>query len=42
MLDMSLTAVRRRMVRGDLTTHGFISTFRDWTGDEAKFPSELA
>ncbi len=28
--DMSLTAVLRRMGRGDITVHGFRSTFRDW------------
>jgi integrase len=28
--DMSLTAVLRRMGRGDVTVHGFRSTFRDW------------
>lgn len=27
--DMSLTAVLRRMERGDMTVHGFRSTFRD-------------
>lgn len=31
--DMSLTAVLRRMGRGDLTAHGFRSTFRDWAGE---------
>ncbi|MDD5387891.1 MAG: tyrosine-type recombinase/integrase [Gallionellaceae bacterium] len=42
MSDMSLTAVLRRMGRGDLTAHGFRSTFRDWAGDETNFPRELA
>jgi integrase len=28
--DMTLTAVLRRMGHGDLTVHGFRSTFRDW------------
>ena len=31
--DMSLTAVLRRMNRGDLTAHGFRSTFRDWSAE---------
>ncbi len=31
--DMSLTAVLRRMGRGDLTAHGFRSTFRDWAAE---------
>jgi integrase len=40
--DMSLTAVLRRMGRGDLTAHGFRSTFRDWCGEATEFPRELA
>jgi integrase len=31
--DMSLTAVLRRMGRGDITMHGFRSTFRDWCAE---------
>lgn len=31
--DMSLTAVLRRMGRGDITIHGFRSTFRDWCAE---------
>jgi integrase len=31
--NMSLTAVLRRMDRGDLTAHGFRSTFRDWAAE---------
>jgi integrase len=31
----------RRMGRGDLTTHGFRSTFRDWVGDRTNFPREV-
>ena len=31
--DMSLTAVLRRMGRGDITVHGFRSTFRDWCSE---------
>lgn len=33
--DMSLTAVLRRMGRGDITVHGFRSTFRDWCSEYA-------
>jgi integrase len=40
--DMSLTAVLRRMGRGDLTAHGFRSTFRDWAGEATDYPRELA
>lgn len=39
--DMSLTAVIRRMKK-DVTTHGFRSTFRDWTGERTAYPSEVA
>ena len=31
--DMSLTAVLRRMGRGDITIHGFRSSFRDWCSE---------
>jgi len=40
--DMSLTAVLRRMKRGDLTAHGFRSTFRDWAAEATAYPAELA
>jgi integrase len=40
--DMALLMTLRRMGRGDLTTHGFRSTFRDWSGDETEFPREVA
>ncbi len=39
--DMSLTAVLRRMERGDLTAHGFRYTFRDWAGDVSNHPREV-
>lgn len=39
--DMSLTAVLRRMKRGDLTAHGFRSTFRDWAGETTAYPREV-
>jgi hypothetical protein len=32
----------RRMGRGDLTAHGFRSTFRDWTAERTNFPREVA
>ena len=40
--DMSLTAVLRRMGRGDLTAHGFRSTFRDWCAETTGYPREVA
>ena len=39
--DMSLTAVLRRMGRGELTAHGFRSTFRDWAGEETAHAREV-
>ena len=39
--DMSLTAVLKRMGHGDLTQHGFRSTFRDWAGETTAFPREV-
>lgn len=39
--DMSMTAVLRRMERGDITVHGFRSTFRDWAGETTGFPREV-
>lgn len=39
--DMTLTAVLRRMGRGDLTMHGFRSTFRDWAGETTQHPREV-
>jgi integrase len=39
--DMALTAVLRRMGRGDLTAHGFRSTFRDWAGETTAHPREV-
>jgi integrase len=40
--DMSLTAVLRRMGRGELTAHGFRSAFRDWTAEKTGYPTEIA
>lgn len=40
--DMSLTAVLRRMGRGDITAHGFRSTFRDWAAETTNFPRDMA
>jgi integrase len=39
--DMSLTAVLRRMGRGDLTAHGFRSTFRDWAAEATGHPNQV-
>jgi integrase len=40
--NMSLAAVLKRMNRGDLTVHGFRSTFRQWAGEHAEVAREVA
>lgn len=35
--DMTLTAVLKRMGRGDVTAHGFRSSFRDWSAEATNF-----
>jgi integrase len=39
--DMTLTAVLRRMDRGELTAHGFRSTFRDWAAEATHYPNHV-
>jgi hypothetical protein len=39
--DMALSAVLRRMGRGDLTVHGFPSTFQDRAGETSGHPREV-
>ncbi|WP_020168206.1 MULTISPECIES: tyrosine-type recombinase/integrase [Methylotenera] len=39
--DMSISAVLRRMGYGDITVHGFRSTFRDWAGETTSHPREV-
>src|SRR5262249_14805923 len=38
----TLFKLLRKMGRGDLTTHGFRSSFRDWISERTNFPSEVA
>jgi len=38
---MALGMMLRRMGRGDLTVHGFRSTFRDWAGETTAHPREV-
>lgn len=40
--NMAMAAVLRRMGRGDLTVHGFRSTFRDWCAEQTAYPREVA
>jgi integrase len=39
--NMALLMLLRKMGRGDLTAHGFRSTFRDWAAESTSFPSEV-
>jgi integrase len=39
---MAMLMLLRRMKRGDLTAHGFRSTFRDWTAETTGYPREVA
>jgi integrase len=39
---MSLLMLLLRMGYGDITTHGFRSSFRDWVAECATFPGEVA
>jgi integrase len=40
--ENTMNEVLERMGRGDLTVHGFRSTFRDWVAEATQFPRELA
>jgi integrase len=40
--QMSMLMLLRRMDRGDLTAHGFRSTFRDWCAEATSYPHEMA
>ncbi len=40
--SMALLMLLRRMGRGQLTAHGFRSTFRDWCAEATNYPREVA
>lgn len=40
--NMAFLMALRRMGRGDLTAHGFRSTFRDWAAEMTAYPGEVA
>jgi integrase len=40
--NMALLATLRRMGCGDLTAHGFRSTFRDWCAERTAYPRDVA
>ena len=39
--NMAMTMLLRRMERGDLTAHGFRSSFRDWAAERTAYPNEV-
>jgi integrase len=39
--NMSLLMLLRRMERGEITVHGFRSSFSDWCAEQTNFPSEV-
>jgi integrase len=39
--NMAMPMLLRRMGKGDLTVHGFRSTFSDWCAEKTSFPSEV-
>lgn len=39
--NMAMLAVLKRMARGDLTVHGFRSSFRDWAAEDTAYPHEM-
>ena len=41
MSNMVMLMLLRRMKRGDLTAHGFRSTFSDWAGEHTAYPREV-
>lgn len=40
--NMACLQTLRRMERGDLTVHGFRSTFRDWVSENTSYPRDVA
>jgi integrase len=40
--NMAIQEVLRRMDRGDITAHGFRSSFRDWAAEATDYPAEVA
>jgi integrase len=39
--NMAMTAVLKRMGRGDITVHGFRSTFKDWAAELTNYPNHV-
>jgi integrase len=39
---MAMMQVLKRMGHGDVTTHGFRSSFKDWSRERINFPNEVS
>src|SRR5262249_40151847 len=39
--NMAMLKTLQRMGRGDLTVHGFRSTFRDWAAERTNYPNHV-
>jgi integrase len=39
--NMAMAVLLRRMGRGDITVHGFRSTFRDWAAERTTYPNHV-
>jgi integrase len=39
--NMAMTMTLRRMGRGDITVHGFRSTFRDWAAEQTHYQNHM-
>jgi integrase len=42
MADSNLSYLLRKLGHGDVTVHGFRSSFRDWCGEQTNYPREVA
>lgn len=40
--NMAFLQLLKRMGKGDLTAHGFRSTFRDWAAEQTAYPRDVA
>lgn len=40
--NMAMTQLLRRLGKGDVTVHGFRSSFRDWAAEKGNMPREIA
>src|SRR6185437_9950117 len=40
--NMAMLELLRGMGQGDLTVHGFRSTFKDWAAEQTSYPNEMS